>query len=196
MSVIVGHPVATPCSSTSQAIDTILPAQSCDTVPATTTKVVNTAATANFRGVKWLVTLVLLDLSAVRAFEVFGTHQNGASPSHVEYSHLGDTINFLADVTIAAGALQLEITNNELVDLAVFMTPIPIPISQSVLTMPVLGVVPIDDIHAAVGASTSAVVDTVTAQFRSVKWLISINDVTNTLRKVIEVYATHRDGVV
>jgi hypothetical protein len=164
-------------------------------IPAGTTVVVDTAATANFRGVKWLVTLAALDASLVRSFEVYGTHQNGASPSHIEYSGLGSIISYIVDVTVSGGNLRLEITNNEAVDLVAMTTAIPIPITPTALTMPTLGVVPIDDIHAYVPGSSSAVVDSVTAQFRSVKWLVSVTDYTNTLRKVIEVYGSHRDGV-
>lgn len=196
MSVIVGHPVATPCSSVSQVIDTLLPAQNCVLIPAGTTVVVDVAPTANFRGVKWLITLAALDASLVRSFEVFGTHQNGASPSHNEYSGLGSIISYVTDVTISGGNLQLEITNNEAVDLVAMTTAIPIPITPTVLTMPTLGVVPIDNIHAYVPGSSSVVVDSVTTQFRSVKWLISVTDCTNTLRKVIEVYSSHRECVV
>lgn len=196
MSVIVGHPVATPCSTASQAIDTLLPAQNCVLVPAGTTVVVDTAATANYRGVKWLVTLAALDASVVRSFEVYGTHQNGASPSHVEYSGLGSIISYIADVTIGGGNLRLEITNSEAVDLVAMTTAFPIPITPSVLTVPTLGVVPIDNIHGYVTGGSSAVIDTVTTQFRSVKWLIAVTDYTNTRRKIIEVYSSHRDGVV
>lgn len=195
MSVIVGLNVATPCGSAT-TLDVILPSQTCALVPSSTTLVVDQVSTAGFRGVKWLITIATLVASEVESFEIFATHQNGASPSHNEYSHLGSVIGYVADVVITAGALQLQITNNELVDLAVFLTPIPIPVSPTFLTVPTLGVVPIDNIHAYVGATSSAVVDQVTTQFRTVKWLIGVTDYTGTQRKLIEVLGSQRDGVV
>lgn len=196
MSVIVAHPVATPCSTASQTLDVILPAQICAVVSPTATENIDCIATASFRGVKWLVMVAKLDASEVESFEVFATHQNGITCSHNFYSRLNDLINFTADVVIVGASMCLQITNNELVDLLVQVTQIPIPVNNTVLSIPTLGVAPVEGIHVYDPASSSVVADSVSLQFRTVKWLISVTDYTNTKRKVLEVYASQRDGVV
>ncbi|MHA1806202.1 MAG: hypothetical protein ACTSX2_01345 [Candidatus Thorarchaeota archaeon] len=68
-------------------------------------------AIATYRSAKWLVTIKDETAGTYRFYEVIAVH-NGTTPLYSVYGKVGDSISVFTNVTIVAGFLRLEITNN------------------------------------------------------------------------------------
>ena len=75
------------------------------------TQIADSVAIATYRSAKWLVTIKDEIAGTYRFYEVIAVH-NGTIPLFSVYGKLGATISVFTDVTIVAGFLRLEITNN------------------------------------------------------------------------------------
>lgn len=75
------------------------------------TQVADSVAIATYRSAKWLVTIKDSIAGTYRFYEVIAVH-NGTTPLYSVYGKVGDVISVFTDVTIVAGFLRLEITNN------------------------------------------------------------------------------------
>lgn len=96
-------------------------------VPASSTLTVDTAAIASYVSVKWLAVLRNATTSEARVYEIYATH-DGTAASYNVYGMTGDTINASITVTLVAGLLRLDVTNNEIDDLTVDMAKISVPV--------------------------------------------------------------------
>lgn len=68
-------------------------------------------AIATYRSAKWLVTIKDVTGGLYKFYEVIAVH-NGTTPLYSVYGKVGDTISVFTNVTIVAGFLRLELTNN------------------------------------------------------------------------------------
>jgi hypothetical protein len=96
------------------------------------TVIVDQIPVIDYRAVKWFVAVANAGLTRVKTYEVYATHRNGITPTFNEYSFLGDLgVNVTNNVTIAAGQLRLEVTNNDIEAMTVYTTRIPVPINST-----------------------------------------------------------------
>lgn len=159
------------------------------------TVVVDAIPVSDYRGVKWFVSVVNHHNGNVEMYEVFGVHQNGINPSHTMYSIQGNGVNHIQDVTIAGGNLQLEITNNEINEIIVYLTRVPLPrVNSPTVPLPAnfasMNVVQIHD--TTIPASKSITIDTVPFRFnKAEKWLLTLLDLTNGNIEAREIYGIH-----
>lgn len=87
-----------------------------DTVPASSTKDIDSLAVADYEAVKWIVTAINPTSGDRMWLEVGALYDGSSDADHVEYGILpGDIIDFDIAVVISAAALVLRITNNETV---------------------------------------------------------------------------------
>ena len=178
-----------PVTPTLQPIGGVVIVNAGDTV------VVDAIPVSDYRGVKWFVSVVNHHNGNVEMYEVFGVHQNGINPSHTMYSIQGNGVNHIQDVTIAGGNLQLEITNNEINEIIVYLTRVPLPrVNSPTVPLPAnfasMNVVQIHD--TTIPASKSITIDTVPFRFnKAEKWLLTLLDLTNGNIEAREIYGIH-----
>ncbi|TFH11195.1 MAG: hypothetical protein E4H14_01185 [Candidatus Thorarchaeota archaeon] len=96
-------------------------------IPASSTLTVDTAAIASYVSVKWLMIMRNATTSEARVYEVYATH-DGTTASYDVYGMTGDVIDASISVTLAAGLLRLDVTNDEVDDLSVDMAKISVPV--------------------------------------------------------------------
>lgn len=75
------------------------------------TVLADSVAIATYRSAKWLVTIKDVVGGLYKFYEVIAVH-NGTIPLFSVYGKVGNTISVFTDVTIVAGFLRLELTNN------------------------------------------------------------------------------------
>ena len=88
-------------------------------IPPATTTTVDSVSTISQIGIKWIYTIGDPVGNLIQSGEVLAHHHFGASPVHNVTGIIGDMIPRLIDVAIAAGNLQLNITNNHINQLKV-----------------------------------------------------------------------------
>ena len=151
MSVIVAK--STVCCSTSSSVTyDCFPAVSIQRIiPPGQTLTVDGIAAAGFLGAKWLVTVSNTTTTAVRSYELHATHINANVAHFARYGMLGLAVNHTPNVTAVGGVLNLTITNNETVDIIVYVTRLGLPINNQQNN--VLDVVEVGNINAIIRLS-------------------------------------------
>lgn len=196
MSVIVSQSAACCGGSTPTVTTNCVPAVSIQQlIDPTVTLAVDQISTTLWRSVKWYIVLTALSGSKIRTYEVYATHDIGTNPSFNVYAIQGDIISQVTDVQIIAGALTLNITNNEREPIIRFVTRIAVPIVKSALS----GIIGIEvtGVTAGVLAGTTGIIDIVDyPSVRGVKWLVSITSTTTGKKRTSQVYATVNSGIV
>lgn len=69
--------------------------------------------------VKWIYTLIDLTNSKVLTAEALGMNRMGVNPTWNVYGIIGDKLKHITSITMSAGQMEFNITNNELVPLKV-----------------------------------------------------------------------------
>lgn len=201
MSLILTKPLSSSSSTSSCPVITgevegLRPMTGFVVVDPSVTEVVDEIPVSDYRGGKWLVTVVHSVGGKQESFEAFAIHQDGTSPSHVDYSHIntGGTIDYIVDTVVSGGNLQLTIENNETTQLLVYVTRFPIPrIGSPDTTLPTgfdfINVVPITGVAE---AETTTILDQVSAERRrSTKWFVTIRLPADEKTASFEVFANN-----
>jgi len=90
-------------------------------VPSNATSIVDTSYDTT---TKWIVTIRNMLHSRVQAFEVLALRRGNGSPTHSQYSQIGDWFDYRLVVDVVGGNLQIKIDNRESNDLYVNITQI------------------------------------------------------------------------
>ena len=90
------------------------------TIPSTHTMLVDQSTTAS---VKWIVTVSDILNAVIQSYEVLAV-KKGSTSMHNMYGFVGDDIDTTLAINVVGGAIQLNITNNELFDVVINITHI------------------------------------------------------------------------
>lgn len=85
-------------------------------VTTSTTLTVDTVA-LTINTIKWLVELIDITNNKIKSYEIMAINKFNIDTSYTIYGIIGDKISHSIDVTINGSNINLNITNNELVDL-------------------------------------------------------------------------------
>jgi len=156
-------------------------------VPAGATVFIDGLLTDKFAAGKWFITLATSD-DRLQGYELYATHRNGTSPTHVIYGEVGSLINHTTNVVINASRLTLTIENNESIDLLVCFTRVAVP--KVLNYVETLDVVEVGNLNGFVPANTSGSVDFIgNQQAIGVKWVVAVTTSTGE-RSSAQVYAS------
>jgi hypothetical protein len=155
------------------------------------------------KSVKWLITITEPVAQLTKSLEVYAVFKNGAYYAHTYFGILGDVLNVNVNVTQTGIIANLVITNNELQDIIINVTRIPITMESSAICIPkisnidgdILYLTPINDVNIAPAATTSVDFPSF-MDHQAVKWLVAITNPTTSKTMGVQVYATHRMGVL
>lgn len=180
MSVIIAKPVPTSAA-------TVIPFMSMYTVPAISmvqnipsgdTLTIDGIDTTDWRAAKWQVLVTNSSKTKTKGYEIFANHTQGVSSNFTTYGISGDRIfNQIPNVIIDGSQLVLQITNNEVESITVYVTRFAIPaIHASVYTLPQLTVA---SSNTTVLSGATTIVDWITgSDIVASKWYITITDST------------------
>lgn len=197
MSVIIASAGAC-CGSTGTPIPTntqCLPAISLQKlIISGTAGIVDSLSTVDWGSVKWLVVISNSDNTKIKSYELHGCHEFGLKPNFNIYAIMGDKIFHSLNTVINGSNLELQITNNEPLDIVVYITRIAVPLRQ-VAFQNLIGL-NITGIHAAIAPGDSKVVDSF--QYwgvHAVKWIVTATDPTDN-KITTQVFAVMQTGFI
>jgi hypothetical protein len=143
--------------------------------------------------VKWLISVTDFVTTERKVIEVFASHRDGVGAFNNAYAMAGDYLNIIPSVSLLGGLMQLNIQNNEVDDVMVDITRIPVTACfatscdcTDVAIVPQNKVIP---------ATATQTIDSVSQLgTRAVKWLVSVTDLTTLQTEMYQLFAVHNNG--
>lgn len=159
-----------------------------------TTGIVDSLSVVDWGSVKWLVVISNSDNTKIKSYEIHGCHEFGLNPDFNIYAIMGDKILHSLNTVINGGNLELQITNNEPLDIVVYITRIAVPLKQ-VAFQNLIGL-NITGVHAAIAPGDSKIIDSF--QYwgvHAVKWIVTATDPTDN-KITTQVFAVMQTGFI
>jgi len=164
-----------------------------------TTEIVDSIPVSDYRGTKWLVSIINPTTNNRKSFEVFAVHQDGTSPFFTLYSTLSTGLAFILDVIISAGNLELTVQNNELNAVIAYITRLPIPrvLNPAVPTPVNFAPITAKTINFTIGAGDTETIDSSTVQFtKANKWFLTLANLNAAEIESLELFGMQGLGAI